>query len=375
MLKVVHIVAGLGREAGGLAQAVVALAQAMAQSGAEVVIATRATSTEPLVVGAETLPVIRFESSCPGCLYFSWTMFCGLRELIATADVVVVHGNWTFPVWWGAHCALATGKPLLMMPHGSWDPVRLAHARWKKFLVGWLDRYYLRRATRLIATAVSERAWLHAALGDAAFSRTLIEPLGVELPPTRPPRSNGEQPHRNLLFLGRLHPLKGGDLLLHAFAQSLRPSWQLIIAGPDEQRTRAQWETLTKSLGLQDRVAFRDAVVGADKWTLIASADCLVLPTRSENFGLVVVEALGCGVPVICTQGAPWADLVTQQCGWWCETSVDGLATALREMMDLSDAQRLAMGECGRVWVKRQFSWYEIGHHWLTLVEQIAQKS
>jgi glycosyltransferase involved in cell wall biosynthesis len=90
------------------------------------------------------------------------------------------------------------------------------------------------------------------------------------------------------------------------------------------------------------------------------------LPTFSENFGLVVAEALTYGVPGISTRGAPWADLQTHACGWWIETGVEPLVSALREAVALSDEERAAMGARGRVYVRR-FDWDRIAEQTLAV--------
>ena len=101
-------------------------------------------------------------------------------------------------------------------------------------------------------------------------------------------------------------------------------------------------------------------VDGEAKTRAYLDADVFVLPTFSENFGVVVAEALAHGLPVITTRGAPWADLETYGCGWWVDIGVEPLVQALREAMALSDDERRAMGERGRDYVRR-YDWDNIG--------------
>ncbi len=114
--------------------------------------------------GEEQVRVVMFRRSCPRAVYFSWGMVWGLGKEVREADTVHVHGCWTFPVWWGAWLALRYKKVLVMSPHGSLDPVRLGHSGWKKYLVGWMDRWLLRRADVVHATCEAERAWIQAVL-------------------------------------------------------------------------------------------------------------------------------------------------------------------------------------------------------------------
>jgi glycosyltransferase involved in cell wall biosynthesis len=139
-----------------------------------------------------------------------------------------------------------------------------------------------------------------------------------------------------------------------------------MIAGPDEGGHAAAVARLVADLGLNASVELAGAVAGAQKAALYRSADLFVLPTFSENFGLVVAEALSFGVPVITTRGAPWADLETHGCGWWIDTGVAPLVEALRAATTLSDVERQAMGERGRVYVQR-YDWNRIAEQTLAL--------
>jgi glycosyltransferase involved in cell wall biosynthesis len=114
---------------------------------------------------------VTFQRSWPHFLYFSWGMLLGLGKLVKDVDVVHVHSNWTFPVWWGAWLALRQKTTLVMSPHGCFDPVRLKHSGWKKRLVGWMDRWLLRRASVVHATCGEEKRWVQAFLGKCANAR------------------------------------------------------------------------------------------------------------------------------------------------------------------------------------------------------------
>ncbi len=142
------------------------------------------------------------------------------------------------------------------------------------------------------------------------------------------------------MYLGRNHLLKGLDLLTEAWERVKRDGWRLKLVGP----------------GLPGGL-----VEGEEKWRVLRAADVFVLPTRSENFGIVVAEALAAGVPVITTKGAPWAELVSENCGWWVEVGVEPRAEALREAMGLTDEERRAMGENGRRLVERKYKWEAVG--------------
>jgi len=116
---------------------------------------------------------------------------------------------------------------------------------------------------------------------------------------------------------------------------------------------KAEWQKEKADMDFE----YVGPVAGEAKWNLYRDADLFVLPSHSENFGLVVAEALACGVPVITTRGTPWEDLVTHRCGWWTEIGVEPLANALREALRLSDEERQHMGRRGRKLVEENYTW------------------
>ena len=111
--------------------------------------------------------------------------------------------------------------------------------------------------------------------------------------------------------------------------------WRMIVSGPDECGHTEQVKRAVAAAGLSEEFSFTPPAYGARKEELYANADLFVLPTFSENFGIVIAEALAAGVPVITTKGTPWEDLRTRQCGWWIDIGVEPLAAALREAISL----------------------------------------
>ena len=383
-LNILCVVAGLPANGGGFSEVIPALSAALARNGAEVTIATRRDG--PLSEAAEKaaqsgVRLVTFRPSFPRRLYFSWQMLFGLGRLVREADVVYVHGHWTFPVWWAAWRALRSRRTLVMRPAGSLNPVQLAHSARLKRLASHFDFPLLRRADAIHVTSEEERDWTLQVPGmEARADRIFVVRHGVSVPESCRTGGGGKplgtppSAPRTLLYLGRLHPMKGLDLLLEALwihkgvrgsgqtadASAIRDA-RLILCGPDEEGTRAALEKQVAELGLADSVVFQEPVHGDAKWRLIESSDCVVLPSRSENFGLVVAEALACSKPAIATHGAPWQVLENApgegRVGWWVETSSAGLATAIGALCACSDEDLDDMGCHGRIYAWRELSW------------------
>ena len=161
----------------------------------------------------------------------------------------------------------------------------------------------------------------------------IIAPNGVDVPEgVRRIRTEGR---RKALFVSRVHPKKGLVNLVRAWADVRPEGWEIVIVGPDEGGHRAEVTAVARELDVQE-ITWTGEVRDEAKWGLYFDADLFVLPTFSENFGIVVAEALAAGVPAITTTGAPWGVLNERRCGWWIDVGVEPLAAALREATGLS---------------------------------------
>jgi len=147
--------------------------------------------------------------------------------------------------------------------------------------------------------------------------------------------------------------------LIAAWATLKPADWRLVIAGPDEGGHLAEVIEAAKSYGVLDAVDFVGEVEGAAKTSIYQSAHLFVLPTYSENFGVVVAEALSYGLPVITTRGAPWSDIETFGCGWWINIGKEPLVHALKQALGLTELQLQEMGSRGRIYAER-YDWSDI---------------
>ena len=129
------------------------------------------------------------------------------------------------------------------------------------------------------------------------------------------------------------------------------------VNGDFEREYEKKVKARVKELGLEGQFIFTGALDDEKKWKAYARADLFVLPTYSENFGIVVAEALWAGVPVITTKGTPWKELVERKCGWWIDTGVERLVKVLPEAIALSDVERREMGARGSKLVEEKYTW------------------
>ena len=279
-----------------------------------------------------------------------------LNVLACEVDVIHAHGLWLMPNVYPAWSVARSGARarFVLSPRGMLGDAALSYSNRKKRLF-WalLQKRALDRVAVFHATSQSEYEEIRRAGLRAPVA---VIPNGIDLADTSPGMS--EETGRTLLSLGRIHPKKGLDRLLRAWA-GVGPryrNWSLRIAGPDEGGHAAELRSLAESLSLQ-RVTIEGPLFGERKVAAIAGAALFVLPSLNENFAMTVAEALAAGVPVISTKGAPWAGLNERRCGWWIDHGVEELAVAIDEALSLPDDELRLMGERGRAWMGQDFGW------------------
>jgi glycosyltransferase involved in cell wall biosynthesis len=290
--------------------------------------------------------------------------FCPqLEDTVASLprpDLIHIHGLWRVHYAQTARYARRLGVPVVLSLHGMLYLEALAEHRTLKQLARWVyqDRV-LRHASCLHATSPEEIA------GVRRFGFTGPVALilwGVDTPEhadaPRQLRRIPDARRRTVVYLGRLHPRKGLDVLLSAWSRlGSREGCRLVVAGADSDGYRSTLTTRANALGVADSVEWRDALSGLERERIFDEASVLVLPSAYENFGLVVAEALARGVPAIATQGTPWGSLVEEQCGWWIPFGVEPLTAALSDALARSDAELEVMGERGRRFATARFRW------------------
>jgi glycosyltransferase involved in cell wall biosynthesis len=362
MMNVTHVVAGLHPQAGGPSRTVVHLTDALAdQPGLKVALVAQSLTGDPTVPAA-TERVVRHmvESRSSWALKLGLPVRDELEKIAQLRPPQLIHGHgiWLPVNHWTAHSAHVQGVPLVIQPRGMLEPWALKHNAWKKQLaMALFQRRDLQTARLFVATADSEYESIRQ---TGVRQPVAVIPNGVNFSAVhaQKPKHNKVTP-RTALFLSRVHPKKGLLNLLHAWARVAPMGWCLKLAGPNEGGHIAEVMGLARQLGIAKSIEYVGEVDGTEKAMLYAQADLFVLPTFSENFGVVVAEALAHGLPVITTRGAPWADLHSFGCGWWIDIGVEPLVSALREAVELGEEDRLAMGARGREYVKR-YNWDEI---------------
>lgn len=351
-MKLVHVVPHLDEEAAGPTQSVMRLCESLAAAGNEVDLHTMAGGRQPQGVHLH----VHREWRLPPRFGFSPRLLSILGQAAKDADIVHNHSLWSYPNM-AAGMASPSDKILVTSPRGTLAPAARQRSRWRKRIFAPLQRPAIERATCLHATSAMELQDIRAV---GLRQPVILLPNGIDVPPFEPAvdRLDGR---RRLLFLGRIHPIKGLEMLLDAWRvlQTRHPDWELMIAGKGDEAYAATLNAMAAELHLT-RVEFRGAIYGDAKHQLFRSAEIFVLPTHTENFGMAVAEALARGVPVLTTRGAPWEGLTTSGSGWWIERDLDLMIATLDTAMQKSGEELSLMGRNGREWMIRDFGWPSI---------------
>lgn len=190
-------------------------------------------------------------------------------------------------------------------------------------------------------------------------------------------RHHGVEGKRLVLYVGRIHPVKGLERLLNAWTDIMngeKKGWHLIIAGPDENGYKAELVKSIRHSGSMESIDFIGALEKKQKWISMEAADLFVMPSDFENFGTAIAEAMMAGCPVITTTATPWSEVVEKAAGWYVTPDSNALRGALREAMHLSDNERAEMGEHAKV-IAARFRSEIVGKQLLSLYRWVMRRT
>lgn len=366
-LRISVITGSLGAAGAGVAAAVNSLYREM----------NRATDMSVTIHCAEmpeaTAPMVkRYATIGPARFGFSPQLPRDLAE--ANPDLVHVHGLWSYGSIAAAAWHRRSGRPVVVSPHGMLDAWALsASAVRKKLALLLFERRNLSAADCLHALNRAEAASMRAlGLGNPIA----VIPNGVDLPPAM---SRAQNPHgpKHLLFLGRIHPKKGLEQLLRAWALLSRATpdiaqqWVVDIVGWDEGGHLKQLQALVRDLSLQDRVNFHGPAFGAEKTRVLTEADAFVLPSVSEGLPMTVLEAWAYGLPVFMTRACNLP--IGFEARAAVEISNEPEQMAAQFAATFADDRALAdVGRAGRKLAEDKFTWSEAASHMIGVYQWLA---
>lgn len=364
-LKILQLVHTLDPSVGGVAASVLALSRGLARRGHKLDIVVLDDSASSWLADI-ALPIHALGAGLTSYRYSS-KLLPWLKKQGGDYDRVIVNGIWQYLSFAAWRRYAGSSIPYYVFPHGMLDPwfketFPLKHL--KKWLYWpWAEYRVLRDAAAVIFTSEEERSqarksfWLYRC-------REKVSPLGVEAPPIS---SNAKseflsrypqlQNTRIFLFLGRLHPKKGCDMLLEAFAQMRsNDSISLILAGPDQVGWESDLRRQVTRLNLTNRVVFTGMLEGSMKQGAFANAEAFVLPSHQENFGISVVEALAASVPVLVSNRVNiWREIEADRAGYVESDDLAGTTRLLQNWIGTAPAEREMVRQNARRCFEQRF--------------------
>lgn len=351
-MRVLQTIAGMDVHGGGTTTCTYSLMEAMNTSGASVDLLT----LEGKLAGQRILGSgKKWMKALPNDALSPLEISRGMKKFLLEADYDLYHTNGLWLYCNHVTCAVARKmqKPYLITPHGMLYPEAIQRSYWKKWMIRKI----------LFDKDIHHAACIHVTCKQ---EMEFVRQFGYEGPIAVIPNPSDTIPcgrkwfeikktrfltdgnPRRFGFLGRLHPIKNIEVLLYALNEiSMTTPCHLVIMGKGDDNYERFLREETERLNLVGKVSFMGFVDGDEKNAQLAGLSALFLPSDSENFGMVVIESLAVGTPVMASLGTPWESLETSHCGWWRDANPKVVASVMKEVAELPVLPLLEMGERG----------------------------
>ena len=380
-MKALHVAASLTPEYGGPTVVVNNLTETLAKKGLEVsVFAPVKNGDEPRIEKPKGVKLNLFRENYTARLWtgYSTELARTIEQEASKFDLIHIHDIWHYPHLAAGRAAKRARKPYIVSIHGGLEPWSLKHKTLKKRIYGTLvQRKILNDAAAL--HAITDQEVEH--IRNYRVERPVVMiPNGVD--PSEFDEIHGramlEEHYPDLkgkqviLFLGRLHPIKGLDILASAFGQvaRVREDTRLLIVGPDNDGYKAQIERILKSERVLEKTVFTGMLTGQKKLAALRDADIYVLSSYSEGFSMSILEALTCNLPVIITHQCYFPEVAEAEAGLVIDTNIDQLTESLIKLLD-DEHLRKKMGENGRRLVIESYTWDKVADQMIKLYEDV----
>lgn len=366
-IKVIHYIENIHKASGGVTAYLQKLGFII-KNKIEFVIATGTTDTP---AEFDDIRIEYFDTKLSNLLILKKQFVTFLKN--ESPDIIHINGIWPPQNAIFQSAAQKLKIKVILSPHGMLEPYILNRNRFKKNIALMLyQNKALKKANYLHATAESELSQIKK-LGFHQSS--VVIPNGIDLDEIQEKNWNNTESTRQILFLSRIHPKKGIEILIDTIYQlNYKNNLKLIIAGEGDQVYINKLKNKCSKLGLNNKINFIGGVYGQEKWTIYKSSDLFILPSYSENFGIVIGEALAVGIPVITTTGTPWRELLTYKCGWWVNNDINSLKDAILKALSISNKDLSEMGKNGQELIKNNYDNRIVANKMLNFYIQILNE-
>lgn len=380
IMKILHITEDFAPKYGGIAHALKSLSTMQAKMNHEIAIVA-ATPSNDL---AETFKPenVNVEIIHKDVLSNIWNshsvrLRSMLRKILFEFDIIHIHGIWHYPCFIAAKIARREKIPYIITPHGALEPWCLEYKRFKKKIYYKLAQEKQLRDAAIIHAITRQEANNIGKLIPRA--RVMVVPNGVDLPE----RLNDEEKKlyehkyeylsgkKTILFLGRIHPKKGLDILIRAYAIAKKAGIGhiLVIAGPDEVGWKKTLRRIADEAGVEDSVFFIGFIEGKEKQYVLETADIFIMPSHSEGFSVAILEAMSFSKPVIITKGCNFPEIEKEGAGIVVDPTEEEIAKAIIRMASDVELARY-MGDNARNLIINEYTWDKIASRTIQMYKE-----
>jgi glycosyltransferase involved in cell wall biosynthesis len=298
------------------------------------------------------------ENDLPAVIYEFNGILCGTLSVFRVVlsvlrwkpNIVHSHGLWQINNLAFILTQIIHPAKYLISPHGMLDEWCIKSKPFKKIVAYYLyQKAILKSADLVVCSSALEQNKVAIKLRSTkccCVHNSIDVKAIVDFSLRNPILKSGK---KKLLFISRYHPVKGIEILIAAWNKIRPTEWKLILHGAGETEYVESLAMEIKSRGLVSSVELNGPIYGSDKLRVIQGASVMVLPSYSENFGIVVIESLVAGVPVITTDATPWKDIEKNGCGWIIKPTEDALEKAIRNIIRIEPETLADMGRRGQI--------------------------
>jgi len=366
-MKILQTISGMGINSGGPTVCLYNLVKGIKNIGVDITLLTFQPGKNDALISTEDF--IKTVKSPKENRYGWSTDFKNKMQQFKKADIIHANGLWQFTSHASSVFAHKNNIPYLISPHGMLYPEGLKKsALLKKIALPLYQRKDLEMATVIHATCKQEMEYIRE-LGFATHIAVIPNAIDIHIPQKIEKLKTDK---KQVGFLGRFAPIKNLETLLEAWAETgkTKSDWELVLIGDGDPAYKNSLIQLAKKLAIEN-IRFTGFLKGEEKEITLQSLNYLVLPSKSENFGMVVTEALIREIPVLASKGTPWEELNTHNAGWWIEIGVQPLVQTLQKAMQMNDIERRIMGQNGRKLVEENYSIESVASKMIQLYQWI----
>jgi len=309
------------------------------------------------------VPVTYLERSSPKSFFYTPSLKAWLSSEISKYDIVHIHGCWNYMVWMTGYICRKYSVPYVISPKGMLEPEALKISSLKKKVAySLVERKQLKHAACLLATSEKERVSIEALeLGVPS----VVTPYGINLAKCIVKNDLSLRKRLKILsddfvvlFVGRIHPIKGLDVLCEGIKLAIltAPNIRLLLVGDGDVEYVRQLKNEFNVLIESRHLFFLGHLEDEEKADAYQSSDVFALMSHSENFGLAVAEAMSYGLPVILSKGCPWPQVIDWGCGFWIDAEPVNVASMVRNLVDDRE-HALSMGRLAKESAALHLDW------------------